>query len=153
MDEKKTQFLTAAYKAHKDELLFRRRADTLAGAFSLIFYIVSIRMINLYPPATHVFSGLTVKCIGTLIYYTITTVTVYFLVKNYNKMCELQQTIARFDTVFGFFEKGVYLPDESLYPEKWKSHGMKHPFSAWTRSLVPILFGIMAIISFWLREL
>lgn len=152
MDEKKSSFLIAAYNAHKNELLSRRRADTIAGAFSLIFYIVSLRVVNLYPPAAHVFSGLTVKCVGTLVYYIVTMVIVYFMVKNYNRICELQQIIAKIDTVFGLFEKGAYLPGESIYPEKWKTHGTKRAFSAWTRALVPILFAIMVIICFWMRQ-
>jgi hypothetical protein len=153
MDENKARFLVAAYEAHKNELMQRRRSDIIGGGLALLFYIVSLRMVQQRPPATVVLSGLTMKLAGTIIYVIITDVAAYFLVKNYHRMCELQHLIARIDVAFGFFEKDAYLPGEKLYPEEWKSSGTISHWSAVLRALIPIIFGVAVIALFWLRQI
>ena len=152
MDEKKIATLKAAYKAHKNELLQRQRMDTFAGAFTILFFLISFRVISLYPPAAGILSSLTVKCAGTIIFVIITDVAVYFMLKNYNRICELQSIIAKIDAAFGFFEKGAYLPGESLYPENWKSFGKRRAWSAITRAATPIVFCVMVIALLWVKQ-
>ncbi len=153
MDENKSDFLTTAYTAHKAEISKRRMADVYMSGLSMLFYMISIRMVQVRPPASAVFSDLTIKLTGTIIFVVITDLIVYFLVKNYNRLCEMEQMIARFDTAFGFFEKGAYLPGESLYPDGWKTHGTKRLWSAACRALIPILFCLVVIALFWFREM
>ena len=153
MDDNKTKFLVAAYQAHKNELMQRRRTDIIGGALALLFYIVSLRLVQQRPPSTIVLSGLAMKLSGTIVYVIVTDVTAYFLVKNYHRLCELQALIARIDVAFGFFEKDAYLPGEMLYPEDWKKSGTIRHWSAVLRAIIPIIFGVAVISLFWLRQL
>ncbi len=153
MDEKKASFLTAAYTAHKEEIMFRRRADVIMSSLGLLFYIVSMRLISMRPPTAAFLSGVSIKIVGTVIYVILTDVLVYFLVKNYHRLSDLQQLIVKFDTAFGFFEKDAYLPGETLYPESWKTSGTMRAWSITCRALILILFGAAVIAVFWLRQI
>jgi|GEM_PF-3037613 len=152
MDENKISVLKAAYEAHKNELMQRHKMDTTAGAATILFFLLSFRVISLYPPAAGVLSSLTIKCAGTIIFVMITDVAVYFMLKNYNKICELQRIIARIDVAFGFFDKDAHLPGESLYPVEWKKFGARRSWSAFTRAALPIVLCAMVIALLWFKQ-
>lgn len=152
MDEKKVSILKAAYSAHKNEILQRQRMDSIAGAGSIIFYLLSFRVISLYPPAAKILSSLTFKCASTIIFVIITDIIIYFMVKNYTRICELQQIIAKIDTSFGLFEKGAFLTGDSLYPEKWKNYGTRRAWSVITRVGAPLILGLMVIALVWVKQ-
>ena len=153
MDENRIRYITAAYAAHKKEIVERRIADSIMSVVTILFYLFSIRVVQQRPPSTTMLSGITIKLGGTIIYVIITDLIIYFLIKNYNRLCEMQQTVARFDRVFGMFDKGAYLPGETLYPEAWKTYGTKRAVSIALRAIIPILFGLAVITMFWLRQI
>ncbi|HOO56347.1 MAG TPA: hypothetical protein PLN69_05965 [bacterium] len=152
MEDKNHLFLIEAYRAHKNELIDRRRFDLCIGAVAMLFYIISIRILNTYPPSEKLFSGIIAKCVATLVFVFITDVIIYSLVKNYSRICSLEQMIRKIDGLFGFFGDGAPGPSDSLYPEKWKTYGAKSSVSVTTRALIPIFFGLIVIIMIWLRQ-
>ena len=151
MENRKADFLIEAYRAHKAEIVFRRRMETIIVAAAIIFYSSCVGFVCLNDSAAKLLAGLSVRAIGTILLVLIANVICYFQYKTYKRHCELNRIISDIDRAFGFFNKDAYLPQRSLYPEDWQYSGKFREASLYGRLMITMVFTLMAVISIWVR--
>ena len=149
MDDKKADFLVAAYNAHKAELASRRRTEIIVVALSALVYSAFIAFIIFNADARQALQSPFAKAVSTIVLVLIANIVCYNLHKNYRRHCELQEIIARIDRAFGFFDESVFIPERALYPDDWKSAGQVREMSIYSRFLIIALFALMSILTVW----
>ena len=152
MDMDQVEMLKTAYKAHKNELMYRRRAEYYTVMSSVLMYTMAIILPFVYSGFNNSLIKTGEKTVLTLLVILIADIQCYFLMKNYRRQSEIQRAIRSIDFAFGFFEPGAYLEDAALYEESWKKSGSEKPFGVFSRLMIIFSMAGLLIITLWPRN-
>jgi len=152
MEDRKADFLIAAYKAHKEEIAARRRTEIFVISFSALFYTASTAYVLLNTAVQQAFAEPFSKVVFSIILVLVANIVCYNLYKNYRRHCELQDILSRLDRAFGFFDQSAYIPERTLYPEDWKNAGRVREFSIYSRFMIVMAFALMTILALWVKS-
>jgi hypothetical protein len=151
MDSQKTEILLAVHAAHKEELIYRRRAEYVSMALAVIVFAGGSTLLLLLHPASRLGDPGPYKALGTIGLVLIADMLCYALVKNYNRTCELQRVIVGIDAALGLFTPGEY-GEGTIYPEEWKKSGAKRLASSLSRVFIVGFLAFLSILALWMGK-
>ena len=150
MDPQKTEILLTVYRAHKEELMSRRKMEYLTMTLCLVVFLAAA-VGALYAPVLlrhPVCVGL--KFLATIVVILLADIIIYQQVKNYNRICEMQRAIVSIDAALGLFTAGTYT-EGAIYPEEWRKSGTKRPWGSPSRVVAVAVFAFVAVLALWIR--